>query len=84
MNLVEQIHEIEEKIESEKYRHEAAIKELKSDLATLRKLNTVCEKCNGKGKYLRSRTCAEDYRPDPDDPTDYIDCLECGGAGKLK
>lgn len=50
-------------------------------LAALRAVNTVCETCEGKGKVLRSRACAEDDRPDPADPNDWETCPTCHGTG---
>ena len=71
MNLVPAIEALEEQMsELEKnYRRERA--DLEEGLKALRKLNTVCERCKGKGKVLRSRVCAEDDRPDPDDIRDW-------------
>jgi len=53
-------------------------------LEELRKQNTVCEKCQGDGKVLRTRMCTEDDRPDPNDPNDWITCPECRGTGEAK
>jgi len=84
MNLVPAINEMESAISKTKHEYDDKIKELKDGLVALRKLNTVCEKCGGEGKYLRSRACAEDDRPDPNDPRDYIKCSDCHGTGKAK
>ena len=32
-------------------------------ILAVQRINTVCEKCEGKGKILRTRACAEDDRP---------------------
>lgn len=40
-----------------------------------------CPKCGGTGLVLRSRSCAEDDPPDPNDPADYEACCMCDGAG---
>jgi len=53
-------------------------------LEELRMRNTVCEKCKGDGKVLRSRMCAEDDSPDPNDPNDWITCPECRGTGEAR
>lgn len=82
MNLVPAIQEMENAIGRLKHEYEIQIKELQNGLKALRQLNTVCEKCDGKGTILRSRACAEDDRPDPNDPTDWRKCSECHGSGK--
>lgn len=50
-------------------------------LASMRAINTTCEKCEGRGKVLRTRACAEDDRPDPTDPNDWETCPACHGTG---
>lgn len=57
---------------------------LTSALKVLRNLNEACPRCRGAGWKLRERACAEDDRPNPDDPADRIRCGECGGSGKIK
>lgn len=47
----------------------------------LREINQACEYCNGTGRVLRNRSCAEDDRPDPNDLSDYIKCRGCNGTG---
>lgn len=84
MNLVPAINEMQKEISNLELEYAGKLKELKDGLRALRQLNTVCEKCEGKGKYLRSRACAEDYRPDPNDPSDYKTCPECNGSGLSK
>jgi len=81
MNLVPAIRQIEEQISEIEWEYKAKAKPYHDSLQALRKLNTACEKCEGKGKVLRSRACAEDDRPDPNDPRDYIKCDACGGTG---
>lgn len=44
----------------------------------------LCPVCHGAGKVLRSRACAEDDPPDPDDPTDYEPCVLCQGLGFVR
>lgn len=50
-------------------------------LEKLREINQACEYCNGTGRVLRNRSCAEDDRPDPNDLSDYIKCRGCNGTG---
>ena len=50
-------------------------------ILAVQRINTTCEKCEGKGKILRTRACAEDDRPDPNDPNDWITCPDCHGSG---
>lgn len=44
-------------------------------ILAVQRINTTCEKCEGKGKILRTRACAED------DPSDWITCPDCHGSG---
>lgn len=81
MNLVPAIRQIEEQISEIESEYKIKAKPYHDSLKALRKLNTACEKCAGKGKVLRRRACAEDDRPDPTDPRDYIKCDACGGSG---
>lgn len=46
-------------------------------ILAVQRINTTCEKCEGKGKILRT----EDDRPDPNDPSDWITCPDCHGSG---
>lgn len=80
MDLVYAIKEIETQMRKERYEHEARIKDMSDGLAFLRKNNTCCENCFGKGRVLRKRACAEDDRPDENDPNDWIICPECVGT----
>lgn len=82
LNLVPAIKAIEEQVNEMENKFQREIMPYRDSLAQLRKLNTVCEHCSGKGKVLRPRACSEDYRPDPDDPTDWIPCVQCKGTGK--
>ena len=80
-NLVPAIRELEAEVRQIEAEYRKELEPLTTSIAQLRKLNTACEKCCGNGRVLRSRTCAEDDRPDPDDPTDYIMCDRCFGSG---
>lgn len=81
LNLVPAIREIEAQIRQIKADFERKVKPYNDSLAALRKINTACEKSAGTGKVLRSRACAEDDRPDPDDPSDWNTCPVCHGSG---
>jgi hypothetical protein len=81
MNLVPAIKEMEREISRIQTEADRRKRDLKEGLKALRKLNTACENCGGEGKILRSRACAEDDRPDPNDPRDYRTCSYCRGTG---
>lgn len=49
---------------------------------TLCELNEACLYCGGQGKKLRARACAEDDRPNPNDPNDWEICPSCKGTGE--
>lgn len=84
MNLVAAIRAFEEKIDEIDRKHLEQRRRYNEILDELRKLNTACEVCEGKGKYLRKRSCAEDDRPDPNNPSDWITCRSCRGTGVSK
>lgn len=81
INLVPAIKALEEQIKEIRLEYLETVMPYEDSLRELRKLNTVCERCNGTGKLLRNRSCAEDDRPDPEDPNDYEPCKLCGGTG---
>ncbi len=81
LNLVPAIREVEAQIHKLEYGFEAKIKPYRESLKALRKINEACERCNGEGKVLRSRACAEDDTPDPNDPRDWNTCHDCNGTG---
>lgn len=81
LNLVPAIREIEAQIHKMEYDFSLKIKPYKDSLAAMRKVNEACERCNGKGKILRHRCCAEDDTPNPNDPRDYNTCDVCHGTG---
>lgn len=74
MNLVTAIKQTENKIISEESAHQRKIKELRDGLEFLRKNNTTCEKCEGKGTVPR-RICT-------DADVEQVTCRVCGGSGK--
>ena len=81
MNLVPAIRQMEKQIDENNQEHHKKNQELLDGLVALRKLNTVCEECGGKGKRLRQPVCAEDDRPDPNYSGDWRSCEACGGLG---
>lgn len=84
LNLVPAIRSIEEQISTLEYEYKNKIAPYEASLKELRKINEACENCCGKGKVLRSRACAEDDAPDPNDPSDWNMCPECNGSGRSK
>lgn len=81
LNLVPAIRSIECEIDKIKAEYREKLEPYEKSLAALREINMACEVCNGTGKVLRSRSCAEDDRPDPNDPRDYNTCDKCHGTG---
>lgn len=81
LNLVPTIREVEAQIRQMEYDFNSKVKPYKESLTALRKINEACERCNGTGKVLRCRSCAEDDIPDPNDPRDYNTCDVCHGTG---
>lgn len=81
LNLVPAIKAIEKEINKLNTEHNKKIKPYIDSLMQLREINTACELCYGKGKILRKRSCAEDDKPNPEDPRDYVICPSCGGNG---
>lgn len=81
LNLVPAIREIERQIAEMESEFAQRVAPYKKSLKELRKINTACEHCGGEGRVLRSRACAEDDRPDPNDPTDWRKRDKCHGTG---
>ena len=81
-NLVKAINEMNNVRQEAIKRHEAELKQINDAILLLQKYNTACTLCDGVGKRLRSRACAEDDRPDPNDPSDWITCPACNGTGQ--
>lgn len=81
LNLVPAIREVEAQIRNMEVSFQAKLKPYQESLIALRKINKACENCEGFGKILRSRSCAEDDRPDPDDLRDWNTCPVCHGTG---
>lgn len=57
------------------------LQRLDDAISAIGKINEACTFCGGKGYRLRERVCAEDDRPNPDDPRDRITCKPCHGTG---
>lgn len=83
-NLIPAITAMVKQRDSYIYSMNRKISEMDEGLKILRRLNTVCEECGGGGWILRSRACAEDDRPDPNDPRDRKVCPICGGSGRAR
>ena len=81
LNLTPAIRAIEEQIREIDYEYQKKVEPYKKSLEELRKINEACEVCGGEGRVLRSRACAEDDRPDPNDPRDWNTCQACNGTG---
>ena len=84
INVVPAIKMIQKEIDEKTIAFNAEIQPLKDALKALVDVNEICVACEGKGKVLRKRLCAEDDRPDPNDPRDYIICFACSGSGRQK
>jgi hypothetical protein len=76
MNVVPAIKAIEAEIGSIKAKHRMELEPYETSLRELRKINTACEMCAGKGKVFK-RSCAEDEG-------DYYECSACNGSGVKK
>lgn len=84
LNLVDAIIELNKKIGQKRMAFNIEIGRMEDAVEYLKELNEACIACNGKGKILRTRSCAEDDRPDPDDPRDWVVCPACHGTGREK
>lgn len=72
-NLVAALKELRK----EKAEYKSKLIGIDTAILAVQRINTTCEKCEGKGKILRSRACAED------DPSDWITCPDCHGSGHV-
>lgn len=84
INLLPAIRALDDELTRIAEQYQIKRRELENGLKALRRINTVCEYCGGDKKILRSRACAEDDRPDPNDPSDWKKCPCCGGSGRAK
>ena len=81
LNLLEAIHTLEKQRDHEIEEHKERLRNINTAIDAVRKANEVCWFCGGAGWRLRARVCAEDDRPDPNDPRDRIKCQACHGTG---
>lgn len=81
LNLLEAIHTLEAQRAQEVEEHAERLRNIDAAIKAVRMANEVCWVCGGTGGKLRSRVCAEDDRPDPNDPRDYTVCKACHGTG---
>lgn len=81
INLLMAIRDLENQKAILNAKHLSEIRELDDAIAVLRKTNQACWACGGKGWNLRHRVCAEDDRPDENDPRDRETCRMCHGTG---
>lgn len=81
INLLDAIKTLEAEKTAIKTEAQKKCDALDQAIHTLRVTNEACWFCGGKGKILRSRACAEDDRPNPDDPRDWNTCSACRGTG---
>lgn len=84
LNLVESMNEIKRRRDVYAKEAEDKLKAFDETYKILFDMNEACPNCNGLGKKLRSRACAEDDAPDPNDPRDWNACPWCGGTGRAK
>ena len=76
------IEEVEAAISAKQEKYSADLQEKTTLLHSLEEKNHLCLVCKGEGRVLRFRSCAEDDRPDPNDPRDYVVCSRCHGSGR--
>lgn len=83
LNFVEPMKEIKRRREAYAKEAEEKLKVFDEAYKVLFDMNEACPNCDGQGKKLRSRACAEDDAPDPNDPRDWNVCTWCGGSGRV-
>lgn len=81
INLLKEIEALKQQQRQIMAEAEKKCKALQNAEYVLRNQNEACWYCGGTGKILRTRVCAEDDRPDPNDPNDYHICTACKGTG---
>lgn len=81
INLLKEIEALKQQQRMIMAEAEKKCKALQKAENVLRIQNEACWHCGGTGKILRTRACAEDDRPDPNDPNDYHTCTACKGTG---
>lgn len=81
LNLISSIHELENKKQKIIEQCRQDVEEIDKAIEIVKKMNEACLDCRGKGWRLREMACAEDDRPNPEDPNDRIKCRSCNGTG---
>lgn len=84
LNLIEPMNEIKRRRSSFESEAKHKFEAFDEAYRILEDMNEACFHCNGQGKRLRSRSCAEDDAPDPNDPRDWLVCTWCGGSGRKR
>lgn len=84
LNLIEAMDEINNRRSEVSKEYEMKLKAFDEAYKVLADMNEACIVCKGKGKILRIRACAEDDRPDPDNPRDWNTCSMCHGTGRVQ
>lgn len=84
LNLLPAMREIDKKRDALKMAYDQQMAAYNNAYKVLFDMNEACPHCDGEGKVLRKRACAEDDRPDPNDPRDWNTCPHCGGTGIAK
>lgn len=81
LNLLPAMRDLDQQIRDLKTKYERDLADLQHAREVVGKLNETCPFCDGRGWNLRKRACAEDDRPDPDDPRDRVPCSACHSTG---
>lgn len=84
LNLIEALETIKQKRRKVFEERDKELAELDAAYNVLFDLNEACLECRGKGKKLRTRSCAEDDRPNSNNESDWIQCPVCKGTGRVK
>ena len=84
LNMLPAMKELDKKREALTIAYQKQMDAYNAAYKVLFDLNEACPHCDGAGKKLRSRACAEDDRPDPNDPNDWETCIHCGGSGRAR
>ncbi len=82
LNLLPAIDELQKRKKHIEGLYQTELDGVNRALEILIQMNEACPSCGGHGKKLRGRSCAEDDRPDPNDPADWVKCSVCGGTGR--
>lgn len=82
LNLLPAIDELQKRKKHIEGLYQTELDGVNRALEILIQMNEACPVCGGHGKKLRGRNRAEDDRPDPDNPADWVKCPVCGGTGR--